>query len=65
MEYLPMADVDEYGGPRPIAVTVAMLEALAEDIDAFCWANPDISTENLLKTIGECCQEAGLGIGSC
>lgn len=57
---------DDYeAAPRPCAVTVAMLCALADDIDLYVWQNVDVDTGNLLKTISECCQEAGLWVGEC
>jgi len=66
MEYLAGRDSDDYGvAPRPCAVTVAMLCALAEDCDAFIWANGDIDTAKLVAIVTECCQEAGLGVGQC
>lgn len=58
-----MTDMEQWAGPRPAAVTVAMLEALAVDVDAYVWANPDVSTPRLLEVIAECCQEAGLAVG--
>jgi hypothetical protein len=62
MEYLPMRDTGDYGAaPRP---SVAMLQALAEDVDAYIWANGDVDTARLVAVVTECCEEAGLGVGA-
>jgi len=54
----------DWQAPRPCAVTVALLVALAEDVDAYIWANGDVDTTRLVAVVTECCQEAGLGVGA-
>lgn len=64
MEYLPIRDLDDYREtPQSLGTTIAMLRVFADDIDAYIGANPDIDTRKLLEVIGECCVEAGLGMG--
>lgn len=63
MEYLPIAELEEWGDNCINPLNTKLLWVFAEDIDAYVWANPDTDTRKLLETIGECCSEAGLHMG--
>ena len=64
MEYLPLEDLQEWGGDCINPLNTKKLFLFAEEVDAYVWANGDMSTEMLLETIRECCAQDGLGVGA-